>query len=561
MLTPNTILQDRYQIIRQLAQGGMGTVYEAIDLRFENQVALKETHFTEEALRKQFEREARFLNMLRHPALARVIDHFTEGDGQFLVMDFIEGDDLSEMQQKRGGAFPVDDVLRWADQLLDALEYLHSHEPPVIHRDIKPQNLKVTGRNQIILLDFGLAKGFAGQTSRVTTSGSIFGYTPNYAPLEQIHGTGTDARSDLYSLAATLYHLLTGTVPPDALSRAMALANEQPDPLRPANEINPEVPLKVVEALQLAMATNIAKRPASAAELRQRLRAASEKQEPSSVELKGTALPPTILAPTEGLQKKGAGLDPTLAASGPPPLYINNPAKIEALPIKWPTRPKFWGVQRADPQYQARVLTLLAKLAKPEVLRPTPQPIKPDRGSTLKYIVIVLVLIAGGVGVAVWLASRAKETVSIKEPVSIPVKITATASSKRDPKGSSTYEPGNVLDQSLATAWVEGVRGPGIGQWIQFDFNREVKLNRIIITPGYFKTPELWKQNNRLASATFHFSDGTSRPFTFPDGMVEQKLEVGGIMTTWVRMEIGNVYRGSVDMEDTPISNIAFDWE
>jgi hypothetical protein len=124
-----------------------------------------------------------------------------------------------------------------------------------------------------------------------------------------------------------------------------------------------------------------------------------------------------------------------------------------------------------------------------------------------------------------------------------------------------TDQPGNVLDQSLATAWIEGVSGAGTGQWIRFDFNREVRLRRIIITPGYFKTPELWKQNNRLASATFHFSDGTSRGFTFPDRMVEQKLEVGGIKTSWVRLEIDDVYPGSVDAEDTPISNVAFDLE
>ena len=139
--------------------------------------------------------------------------------------------------------------------------------------------------------------------------------------------------------------------------------------------------------------------------------------------------------------------------------------------------------------------------------------------------------------------------------------ITATASSTRSSAGDITYHPGNVLDQSLATAWSEGVSGPGRGEWLRCDFNREVKLNRIIITPGYFKTPELWKQNNRLASATFYFSDGTSRGFTFPDRMVEQKLEVGGIKTSWVRLEINDVYPGSVDAEDTPISNLAFDVE
>ncbi len=231
MLTPDTVLQGRYRIVRQLGQGGMGAVYEAIDQRLDTTVALKETLFADERLRKQFEREARLLARLHHPALPRVSDHFSEGDGQFLVMQFIPGDDLSEMMTRKRGPFPADQVLTWADQLLDALDYLHTQDPQIVHRDIKPQNLKLTSRGQIILLDFGLAKGQAGEISRVTTAASIFGYTPNYAPLEQIQGLGTDSRSDLYSLGATLYHLMTGVKPPDALTRAAALVNGQPDPL------------------------------------------------------------------------------------------------------------------------------------------------------------------------------------------------------------------------------------------------------------------------------------------------------------------------------------------
>ena len=128
-------------------------------------------------------------------------DHFNEGDGQFLVMQYIAGEDLAEMLTERNGRFRQDEVIRWADQLCDALDYLHTQDPQIIHRDIKPQNLKLTARGQIVLLDFGLAKGSAGQLTAVTTSASIFGYTPNYAPLEQVQGMGTDARSDIYSLA------------------------------------------------------------------------------------------------------------------------------------------------------------------------------------------------------------------------------------------------------------------------------------------------------------------------------------------------------------------------
>ena len=144
MLTPETVLQGRYRIVRQLGQGGMGAVYEAVDQRLDTTVALKETLFADERLRKQFEREARLLARLHHPALPRVSDHFSEDDGQFLVMQFIPGDDLSEMMTRKRGPFPANQVLTWADQLLDALDYLHTQDPQIVHRDIKPQNLKLT---------------------------------------------------------------------------------------------------------------------------------------------------------------------------------------------------------------------------------------------------------------------------------------------------------------------------------------------------------------------------------------------------------------------------------
>src|SRR4051812_35571017 len=144
MLSPDSILQHRYRIVRHLGQGGMGTVYEAIDERLDNTVALKETLFTDERLRKQFEREARLLARLHHPALPKVFDHFTEGEGQFLVMQFVPGEDLWEMlRERKGEPFPVEEVLTWGEQLLDALDYLHTQDPSIIHRDIKPQNLKI----------------------------------------------------------------------------------------------------------------------------------------------------------------------------------------------------------------------------------------------------------------------------------------------------------------------------------------------------------------------------------------------------------------------------------
>jgi hypothetical protein len=309
MLTPETILQGRYRIVRQLGQGGMGAVYEAVDQRLDTTVALKQTLFAEERLRKQFEREARLLARLHHPALPRVSDHFAEGDGEFLVMQFIPGDDLSEKMNRKRGPFPSDQVLTWADQLLDALDYLHTQDPQIIHRDIKPQNLKLTPRGQIILLDFGLAKGQAGEISRVTTAASIFGYTPNYAPLEQIQGLGTDARSDLYALCATLYHLMTGVKPPDALTRAAALVNGQPDPLVLASVANPSVPPGIDQFLAKAMAQNRDQRHSTAAEMRKDLQAANQaatvvnRNEAQTV-LFPPAAASTVAVPTETIARQ-----------------------------------------------------------------------------------------------------------------------------------------------------------------------------------------------------------------------------------------------------------------
>jgi serine/threonine protein kinase len=275
MLTADIILQGRYRIVRQLGQGGMGAVYEAVDERLDTVVALKETLFSDEKLRKQFEREARLLARMHHPALPRVSDHFNEADGQFLVMQYIAGEDLSVMLTQKNGPFPQEEVLVWADQLCDALDYLHTQDPQIIHRDIKPQNLKLTTRGQIVLLDFGLAKGSVGQMSVVTTSASIFGYTPNYAPLEQVQGLGTDPRSDIYALAATLFHLMTNVKPPDALSRASAIVNGLPDPLPEANRVTTQVSSAVAAVLSKGMSQKRDDRFASANAMREALRIAA----------------------------------------------------------------------------------------------------------------------------------------------------------------------------------------------------------------------------------------------------------------------------------------------
>jgi len=273
-LAPNTLLQNRYLIVNLIGKGGMGEVYLAVDQRLGSAIALKRTFFSDdEMLRNAFEREARTLARLRHGVLPKVSDHFTEEGTQYLIMEHIAGDDLAKRLELTQKPFPLSWVLFWADQLLDALNYLHSHEPPIIHRDIKPQNLKLTDDNSIVLLDFGLSKNSTGQT-KLSTTGSVVGFTPYFAPMEQVRGTGTDARSDIYSLSATFYQLLTNVVPPDALSRADALLGGLPDPLRPINEINPEVTPLVSEILLKGMEVSLEKRHPNARVMQKALREA-----------------------------------------------------------------------------------------------------------------------------------------------------------------------------------------------------------------------------------------------------------------------------------------------
>jgi len=297
-LSPNTMIQDRYLVVHLIGKGGMGEVYLAVDQRLGSAVALKRTSYASDpALAGAFEREARILARLRHPVLPKVSDHFVDGGNQYLVMEHIAGDDLSARLEATNKPFPVSWVMFWADQLLDALTYLHSHQPPIIHRDIKPQNLKLTDENHIILLDFGLSKDSPAPTrgNSGQSSGSVFGYTPHFAPMEQIRGTGTDARSDIYSLAATLYQLLTGVKPADSLSRADAVLNGNADPVLSLSEVNPEISSTVSDVLMRALEITQDRRYKSAAEMQRALRSAySEMKDGMSAK---TVMVPTPVVP------------------------------------------------------------------------------------------------------------------------------------------------------------------------------------------------------------------------------------------------------------------------
>jgi len=261
-------LRGRYRVLEELGKGGMGAVYRGHDENLGVEVAIKENLFTTAEAERQFKREAVLLASLRHPHLPRVTDHFViEGQGQYLVMDFVPGEDAKTVLEKNGGPLPVKEVLHWAKQILDALSYLHTRPQPVIHRDIKPANIKITPDGDAILVDFGLAK--LHDDSHNTTVGAQ-ALTPGFAPPEQ-YGLGrTDARTDVYSLAATLYTLLTGQMPADSIERSM---NQKR--LVPIHQLAPRVSEVVSQTIAQGLAIQPKDRFTTAAEFSAALTMAS----------------------------------------------------------------------------------------------------------------------------------------------------------------------------------------------------------------------------------------------------------------------------------------------
>lgn len=267
---PGITLRERYVVTQVIGRGGMGSIYLAEDNRLSGRItAIKEVFQGEdlsdelrEQGRQQFYQEASVLARLDHPNLPKVSDFFTEQDRDYLVMDYVPGEDLKSLMDgaRRNNQFlPLPEILEWAEQIADALQYLHNQDPPVIHRDIKPSNLKLTPNGLIKLVDFGLVKQMVPDEMTVTV---IQGRgTASYTPLEQYGGdTGhTDPRSDLYALGATLYHLLTNQPPAEAKQRFL-----RPNVLVPARQINPQVSSSIEQAVLWALELHPDQRPPTA---------------------------------------------------------------------------------------------------------------------------------------------------------------------------------------------------------------------------------------------------------------------------------------------------------
>lgn len=327
-LAERQVLDHRYSIRKVLGQGGMGRVYMANDTRLANRpVAIKEMvvgdALHERKAVEDFAREARVLALLSHPGIPKVIDFFVEVGRHYLVMEFVAGSDLQGMLDKLGpkARMPEARVVRWARQILDVLDFLHGQSPPIIYRDLKPANIMIDHEGRAMLVDFGIAR-FLPPGGRGTQIGSV-----GYAPPEQYLGK-MEPRSDLYSLAATIHHLLSGRDP----------QLEPPFSFPALRQVAPEVSEQVANAVMRALDKDIDKRPRSSREMKEALPVFGEEaggpKAGSAAKAAPSAPPPlasmaTVVLPRT--QPPGPGLPLPVA---PPTPVAPRPAPVKPYELK-----------------------------------------------------------------------------------------------------------------------------------------------------------------------------------------------------------------------------------
>ena len=282
-LASGTILksnQAEYTIVKEIARGGMGAIYQAEDRQSDRAVAIKEACLDPVAcaenidqIRERLIHEMQVLMPLNHPNIPRIYDQFSGENNAYLVMELIEGQTLMLIQRwvlAQNSLIEESRVLGWAVQILDALAYLHSQSKPIIHRDIKPDNLILSADGRVMLVDFGLMK----QIERQAKSGPLvhaFG-TVEFAPPEQYaDGAGTDQRTDLYSLGATMYFMLSGKLPPKAVDRMLPTSINISLKLPSLRKINSTVSRHTERVISKAMEIDPEQRYRSAREMREAL--------------------------------------------------------------------------------------------------------------------------------------------------------------------------------------------------------------------------------------------------------------------------------------------------
>jgi hypothetical protein len=269
-LATGTLLAGRYLIQGYIGGGGFGHIYRAQDRVLGHRRAIKEAYYRDAQTRRQFQLEAEFLLNVRHPNLVRGYAVFEQAGLFYLVMDYVDGQTLEDIAiehiRRTGRPLPEARVLDWVLPVCDALQALHQQPTPIIHRDVKPANIKLTGEGTPILIDLGLAKLYSAGTQ---TLGAALAFTPGYAPPEQYQASGaTDQRTDVYGMGATLYYLLTGYQPTEAPARL------GPHALPTPRSLNPALSPAIERVVLTAMALDPAARQQSARALLDDLRAA-----------------------------------------------------------------------------------------------------------------------------------------------------------------------------------------------------------------------------------------------------------------------------------------------
>ncbi len=546
-------IEGKYRFDAKLGAGGMGAVYKATRLLIGDTVAIKVLHPAQMGTvqaSERFRREAQAAARFKHPNSVAIYDFGVTSDGLlYLIMEIAEGQSLRDLITEKG-ALPPATAAEIMRQACAALDEAHRHE--IVHRDIKPDNImvKTTASGlQVKVLDFGIAKlkDLAGGTDTLTQFGSVIG-TPHYMSPEQCLGEELDGRSDNYSLGVVLYEMLSGLAPFRANTSREIISKQISQPPPPIRSLRPELPPALEDVVQQMLAKEREDRPQTAAVLSTMLNNALNVATPKQ--------------------------------SGPPPIPNRPPVPNQ------PQAGGMTGYPKPVPTTHPQPIITPHSQLRPGYI--TPPPAKKRSwvlpfiiGGIIVFILFIVLIIflaalgsmdqskePGNPGTAAATASPAdKPTPSAAQVVPATntnyqsaVTVTATASSTRATYRGISYAPNQMLDGSMMTAWIEGARGPGIGQWVQFDFSREVNLKSILLAPGYFKSQEVWAKNNRLAVITLQFSDGGARQYTFPDQMTEQSLDVLGIHTSSVRLVIDRVYMGRTDSEDTAISQIAFEY-
>ena len=498
---------------------------------------------------QRFRREAQAAAQLKHPNAVTIHDFGIAEGLQYLVMELVEGQDLRQIINEQGPLTPsaASEIVNQACAALD-----EAHRCHIVHRDIKPDNIiinsSITGL-RVKVLDFGIAKLRDDLASHLTQTGSVMG-TPHYMSPEQCLGEELDGRADIYSMGIVVYEMLCGSVPfnsPISTAVVVKHVNQAPPSLRTINSgISPQVEAAVLHALEKRRDA----RPATAGALARELTAAvhapsvqapshsnwpqiSETYQPSTPVTEETVMR-SALRTSPASEMRATMHLPVAQGSGPNSSVRSTvlSGALGAATTNQRFRLKIGVVVLAVALFGAAVAMITVNLTrerKPnDIARPGQTDEKQEKGSVVSAVSAI---------------------------VEKRLSITVSASSTRN-----TYYPDYLIDQNLRTAWDEGVDGPGIGEWIRCDFDREVSLNSIRIYPGYFKSSAIWAKNNRIAAATLSFSDGSSVHANFPDLMQPQDVSTGGIRTSLVKLVIENVYSGANDNLDTPISEMKFDW-